>query len=149
MLNDPGYFWILSKQFSWLASHQLHRLQGFQDRKRAMAGYWQKRNFQKANTTPLIEIRNSAVWWLNYTHTHTDARYLLPFMRVVEKLRSIVQLEIKKEDKSVWLLCLALPPGLFHHHRTPKLSSLIFNPLSCVNSSFLIHTYVTTIFDWR
>jgi hypothetical protein len=101
-----------------------------------MDGYWQKRNFQKANTAPLIEIRNSAMWWLNYTHTHThtrDSRYLLPVMRVMEKLGSIVLLKIKEEEegKSAWLLCLALLPGLFHHHRTPKLSSL-FLPHSLV-----------------
>ena len=83
---------------------------------------WQERKFPKANTTPLIEIRNSAMWWLNYTHTHThDDRYLLPFIRVMEKLGSIVQLEMKKrEEKSARLFCLALLPGLFHHHRTPN-----------------------------
>jgi hypothetical protein len=84
--------------------------------RREMDGSWQKRNFQKANTTPLIEIRNSAMRWPNYTHTHTHtharARAALGtsyLLRVLRRNRaSVEQLEIKRREKRC-VDCYALP----------------------------------------
>jgi len=53
------------------------------ERERELDDCWQERKFQKANTTPLIEIRNSAMWWLNYTHTHTHATIDTPYLLYV------------------------------------------------------------------
>ena len=158
MLNDPRYFKIPPKQLHWLfkpyITSSAGEVGGPREKERELDDCWQERKFQKANTTPLIEIRNSAMWWLNYTHTHThDDRYLLPFIRVMEKLGSIVQLEMKKEKKRA-LDCSALPYcPVFSIIIEPQIIFPLFHPtllckllLPCIHTHTHTHTHTRGLY---